>query len=414
MHVEGGRIRRLHAECKALTSTTATSAAAGPPSQLDWEGAPPPKLSQGAMTGMEQACKANYPGEVLNQGNTPGPRYWAKVFAQLRPGAPRKFLDWVQTTSITDEERITERRHTRQPRSEVQALLNCCFEDAMDLNQNEITGNPFKVLQVLEKRRNAYALCGAAHVASIRLLDTKLLQLYTATVAPDLGLRPPTLQETMAADRTIWTSIFELVNKEGWGLEDALHELTTIRGDLKSRMQPRPKMAQSIPRGSSYQNPNQSGGNKRPLALMDKPSGKNKDKGKGKGKENGKGKGNTSSKTKPGGNLCDRYSQGACTLDDCKFVHRCNKVTGGRVCAERHPAIQCPHKGKLYGQHPGMATRPEPGPGIVTSAVPSSCSSTSNAACVSAVASATGDIGSGLGLPEHWTSSTSRGAHRGR
>ena len=31
----------------------------------------------------------------------------------------------------------------------------------------------------------------AAHVASVRLLDTKLITLYTASVAADLGLRPP-------------------------------------------------------------------------------------------------------------------------------------------------------------------------------------------------------------------------------
>ena len=54
MHVEAGRIRRLHSECKALTTTSATSVAASPPSQLDWEGAPPPKLSQEAMSGMEK------------------------------------------------------------------------------------------------------------------------------------------------------------------------------------------------------------------------------------------------------------------------------------------------------------------------------------------------------------------------
>ena len=210
-----------------------------------------------------------------------------------------------------------------------------------------LRGIHLKYSRSWEKRRNAYALCGAAHVASIRLLDTKLIQLYTATVAPDLGLRPPTLRETMAADRTIWTSIFELVNKEGWSLEDALHELTTIRGDLKMLMQPRPKLIQSIPRGSSYQNPNQSGGNKRPLALMDRPSGKSKDKGKGKGKDGGKGKGKSSSKNKPGGNLCDRYNQGTCTFDECKFVHRCNRLIGGKVCAERHPAIECPHKGNI-------------------------------------------------------------------
>ena len=89
MHVEAGRIRRRHAECKALASNTATPAAAGPPSQLDWEGAPPPRLSQEAMSGMESTFKTNYPGEILNGDNTPGPRYWAKMYAQFRPGGDK-------------------------------------------------------------------------------------------------------------------------------------------------------------------------------------------------------------------------------------------------------------------------------------------------------------------------------------
>ena len=89
MHVEAGRIRRLYAECKVLISNTATSSTAGPPSQLDWEGAPPPRLSQEAMTGMKANFKTNYPGEILNPENTPGPRYWANTYARFRHGAKK-------------------------------------------------------------------------------------------------------------------------------------------------------------------------------------------------------------------------------------------------------------------------------------------------------------------------------------
>ena len=82
---------------------------------------------------------------------------------------------------------------------------------------------------------------------------------------------------------------------------------------------------------------------------MDKPSGGGKGKGKDKGKNKGGGKGKDkkSNKGKPGSNLCERWNQGHCTSDDCKYTHRCNRVLGGRVCAERHPAVECPHKGKF-------------------------------------------------------------------
>ena len=43
--------------------------------RLDWEGAPPPKLSQKAMIDMKRAWKANYPGEILDDFMLPGLRY---------------------------------------------------------------------------------------------------------------------------------------------------------------------------------------------------------------------------------------------------------------------------------------------------------------------------------------------------
>ena len=121
-------------------------------------------------------------------------------------------------------------------------------------------------------------------------------------------------------------------------MEDALHEMTTSRDDLKVLMQPRFRTQQSVPRAPNCQNDND---RKRPLALMDRqpPKGKGK---KGKDKDKGKGKGKCS-KNNPGSHLCDRWSKGQCKTGKCNYVHRCNKMVGGKLCAERHPAGECPH-----------------------------------------------------------------------
>ena len=49
------------------------------------------------------------------------------------------------------------------------------------------------------------------------------------------------MQELLAADRKIWNLISELYS-QNWRLDDALYELTSVRGDLSSLLQPRPRV----------------------------------------------------------------------------------------------------------------------------------------------------------------------------
>ena len=115
-----------------------------------------------------------------------------------------------------------------------------------------------------------------AHLASLQQYDNTFLRAYTKVVPQELGLRAPTLAEARAADQELWTRIFNLVEEHGWGLEDALHEITNIRGDIDQLMQPRPTAAgnprppqqlalEDIPRG---------GGNKKAIIGKNKARGK--------------------------------------------------------------------------------------------------------------------------------------------
>ena len=108
-------------------------------------------------------------------------------------------------------------------------------------------GQPLHNPQVLDQRRNALALCGAAHIASIKLLGSKLLAAYTTAAPPELGLRPPSLQETQAADKALGAQLHDLIDTDGWGMEDALHEITPVRNDLQHLMQPAPTWWAALP-----------------------------------------------------------------------------------------------------------------------------------------------------------------------
>ena len=247
VHIQAGRLRRLYADCKALTTVSepgpSTAMAVTPPN-MNWEGAPPPKLSEESKNAMKTAWRKNYPSEILDDNTQPGPRYWAKVFHMLKDGSPKKYDVWTKIMSKADEENLEARRAGRLPRNEVQSLLNACFEEDVELSEGDISGNPWLVSKVLEKRRNAFSLCGAAHLSSLKGLDNKLLTAYTNTVSPELGLRSPTIAEAREVDRIIWGRIFNLVEDHGWSMEDSIHEIATVRGDIDSLMQPRPKKFQ--------------------------------------------------------------------------------------------------------------------------------------------------------------------------
>ena len=86
--------------------------------------------------------------------------------------------------------------------------------------------------------RNAWALCGAAHLNNLKAFDKRVLDLALPDLA-DNSLRGPTTQELLAADRKIWGTIGTLVSA-GWSLDEALYEVTSIRSDLSNLLQPRP------------------------------------------------------------------------------------------------------------------------------------------------------------------------------
>ena len=92
--------------------------------------------------------------------------------------------------------------------------------------------------------RNAWALCGAAHLQNLKALDKKVRELCLQQPDAQLGLRTPTTGELIAADRKIWAAISDSdLVAQSWSLDDALHELTAIRNDVSSLLQLRPRAA---------------------------------------------------------------------------------------------------------------------------------------------------------------------------
>lgn len=133
--------------------------------------------------------------------------------------------------------------------------------------------------------------------------------------------------EAQSADKALMTLAFELVIDRNWSLDNALHEVTYIRAEMSSLMQPRPRLGKPTfgAKGDS--------GNK--------GSNKGKVGGKGKGTGSGKGKGPrvqwVDGKKRQ---LCVRFQTGRCHLADCKFYHGCAyPIADNRPCGKAHGAM---------------------------------------------------------------------------
>ena len=98
IHKEAGKLRRLYAEAKKLTEasppTPVTTMATIPPP----ENAGPPQLTFEQIQEMKKAWKANYPGELPTDENTPGPRYWSNTYSMLQSGRSKRYDPWTKIT----------------------------------------------------------------------------------------------------------------------------------------------------------------------------------------------------------------------------------------------------------------------------------------------------------------------------
>ena len=96
--------------------------------------------------------------------------------------------------------------------------------------------------QMFETYSFAMAMAEIAHLSSLKGYYLKFLALMTQKFDADTGLRGPTILEAQAADKALITTAIDLVVERAWSWDDALYEITHIRADITSMLQPRPKL----------------------------------------------------------------------------------------------------------------------------------------------------------------------------
>ena len=203
----------------------------------EWVENLPPKLTTETVDSLVSTFKQNYPGELLDNDSMPSIRLLSLVHEGLKTRL--KWIPWQYRLSQKQYQEILEAKTTKAVRSEVQLLTAAFMDDQPELSVESRPLSAGWLMQIQTIFRNALALCNAAHLKSLKDFDKKIAGLCLKQPDRTSGLRTVTTQELLSADRRMWNTISDLL-REGWSLDEALHEMTTVRSDIPSLLQWRP------------------------------------------------------------------------------------------------------------------------------------------------------------------------------
>ena len=186
----------------------------------------------------------------------------------------------------------------------------------------------------------AMAMLELAHLATMKQYFMRFINLMTVRMDSETGLRNPTILEAQSADKSLMGIACELVTEQGWKFDDAIHEITFIRAEINTLLQPRPRLPKQVTQ--RIENNAGKGSTKGP-----RPGPYSKGKGtKGGTKSSGKSSGKVSWVTEANVSgtkrqLCMRFQTGKCNLgSECRFHHGCAyPLPSGEACGKSHGAL---------------------------------------------------------------------------
>ena len=168
----------------------------------------------------------------------PSIRLLSLVHLWFSPRGTIKWVPWQLRMSQKQYQDIIEARTSRTLRAEAQLVSSALFDETPELSIERAHLSPAWLARAQQVFRNAIALCGGAHLAVLKAFDKKILDICTQSLAADSGLRTVNTHELLNADRKLWNEISSL-RSDGWTLDEALHEMTSIRADIHALLQPR-------------------------------------------------------------------------------------------------------------------------------------------------------------------------------
>ena len=221
------------------SSATALDASKSASDVASWSDTFPPKLSTAFTKQIITRFESAYPGDILDDSNTPSSRLLALCNKYLSDKS-FKYIPWHLRLSDKTQEELSLHRPRKVPR-----LEDLLWDDvpSRDIPSNGIS--QMFLFHLLELVSIAYATLEAAHLSSFRKYNKLFMSLAFRRHQSDAGLRNPTVIELQQADRAAWKTISDLCVR-GWSLDDALHEVVEVRCILHSELQPRPAPPKAV------------------------------------------------------------------------------------------------------------------------------------------------------------------------
>eukprot|EP00435_Cladocopium_sp_Y103_P020961 s1968_g5.t1 len=222
-----------------------------------------PKLTSTNVSQLKATFRKNYPAEILLPENSPSLRLLSMVVHQ-KSKSDFKWIPWKFRLSTAKSNEITAAKTTKMAKAEGLHLHAMLLDEPPAIEGSNGTMGMHGLRQMFETFSFAMAMAEVAHLSSLKGYYLKFLSMMTQRFDSDTGLRGPTILEAQAADKALMTTVIDLVVERDWSWDDALYEITHIRADMTSLLQPRPKLPKvSTPfRSDNFQGKGSSSGSR--------------------------------------------------------------------------------------------------------------------------------------------------------
>ena len=218
--------------------------------EQSWVDSWAPKLDAKTTQSMKDQFLARYPGELLTEDFAPGSRLLAQVHAQATAN-DYAWIHWKYRLSERKQEDLQANRSSRHMRLETLSLQQVLVDEIPVQAIIPERMGLANVQSLFQLTSNVYALTDACHLAVIKAYHAKILKIASRRFPEHSGLRGPTISEIMFADQELWRTIREMT-REGHTLNQALHEITEVRQDIPSYLQPRAAIGKGKGAGPSF------------------------------------------------------------------------------------------------------------------------------------------------------------------
>ncbi|CAE7255230.1 LRRC45, partial [Symbiodinium sp. CCMP2456] len=240
---EASFARRLLVQSRALVHPPASSAG---PAAAAIPSAPPPKITAENAETLRAKFIDSYPGELLSPASTPSVEFLNRLRAEL----DKPTTLWVPWRLRTSEHDLQMFYENRRPRSDGQLLRHLLdgVPEPVTAQAPAHTSGPVEpaLRRHLGLLITALAFLGDLHLKLGKAYAESFIAAATATPL-DSSLRPPSMQEVLAADKAVWGAIAGLMRDEKFSLADALQEITVTRHMILTVLCPRPRSMPAPP-----------------------------------------------------------------------------------------------------------------------------------------------------------------------